>query len=669
MKMRRKVDVPYRTPYVPWSVNKKLYYNDWQAVDWSHEEHWDLRSGVLYWIRNKQWGGPVVWANHSFDGWDRAFGREHPEWFSTKSWEKMREVKYQQGVQPCLSNARLFEKNLEIIRGFLDGKPAPFPEAYFSGLRSDGGMFGMGLNDGGAYCHCRECVALGQYRSDPAFGIGVASDYFWSYVNRLAHEVRQTHPGASLIGIAYMGYTAPPRGIRFEPNVGVMYCRFPHRYWREDYKRRDYEEIRGYLEDCGARAFFTWDYVIHPPGSGHPFPPVIPRLVAEDAKHMAALPAFRGGFMEIPYKRVPKEGRYEWADNVWPHPVLDHFRVYFRLKVWDDKTADVEELVSEYFTKFYGPAAEAVRAFVEAMENRWRHPTIRLESGAFPPMGPCHYGDDTPRIWWERLGTPEFIERLQGLMDAARDAAPPGSIHARRVDLLDKGVMQLIVNNRLKYTESELARLPAIPEVKVPLGPAPEVDGRGDDPAWRTVPWQSITRTEMNGKATADSFFRAVADRDALYLFVECTEPLTENLVVQGEGDGLHVLSGDSLEVFLDQDPADGKCFHLGYDTRGGVYDSRVDETVTAGAAAGWKSDSRARTTIKAGQNWTAEIAIPWRNVAGGPVTAGRTWRLNVCRNRRTDRGGVEYTNWSVCGGSFHTPARFGRMTFYEADR
>ena len=32
----------------------------------------------------------------------------------------------------------------------------------------------------------------------------------------------------------------------------------------------------------------------------------------------------------------------------------------------------------------------------------------------------------------------------------------------------------MIVNNRLKYTESELARLPAIPEVKVPLGPAPE---------------------------------------------------------------------------------------------------------------------------------------------------------------------------------------------------
>ena len=670
MKIRRKVDVPYRTPYVPWSVNKKLYYNDYQSVDWRREEHWDLRSGVLYWIRNKQWGGPVVWANHSFDGWDQAFGRDHPEWFSTKSWAKMQQVKYQQGVQPCLSSTGLFRANLDLIRGFLDGKPAPFAQAYYSALPRNGSTFGIGLNDGGAYCYCRECVALGQYRSDPAFGIGVVSNYFWSYVNRLAHEVRQTHPRASLIGIAYMGYTAPPQGIRFEPNVRVMYCRFPHRYWRDDYKQRDYEEIRGYLEDCGARAFFTWDYVIHPPGGANPFPPIIPRLVAEDAKHMTALPAFRGGFMQIPYNRVRKEGPYEWGDNVWTHPVLDHFRVYFRLKVWDDKTLDVEELLSEYFTKFYGPAAAAVRGFVEAMENRWRHPTIRLESGAFPPMGPCHYGDDTPRIWWDRLGTPEFIRQLQDLMDAARKAAPPDSIYARRVDLLDRGVMQLILNNRLKYTQSKLARLPPIPGIKVPLGPAPEVDGRGDEPVWQKVPWQSITRTEVNQEATADARFRAVADRDGLYLLVECAEPLTEALVVHAEGRGLPVLSDDSLEIFLDEDPADGEYYHLGYNTRGSVYESRVDTTATAGDAAAWRSDSRARTTINANQNWTAEIAIPWQNVAGGPVVAGKRWRLNVCRNRWAAKEGVEYTNWSVCGrGGFHTAARFGHMTFCEGGR
>jgi len=36
------------------------------------------------------------------------------------------------------------------------------------------------------------------------------------------------------------------------------------------------------------------------------------------------------------------------------------------------------------------------------------------------------YGDDGPHLWWKRLGTPEFVEQLQGLMDAARKAALAG---------------------------------------------------------------------------------------------------------------------------------------------------------------------------------------------------------------------------------------------------
>ncbi len=664
MKVRRRVDVPYRTPYVPWAVNKQLYYNDYQTVDWRKSEHWDLRSGVLYWIRNKQWGGPVVWANHSFAGWDQAFGKEHPDWFNTKSWERMQQVSYQAGVQPCLSNPGLFQANLDLIRGFLDGKPSPFPQAYYSALRHDGGLFSMGLNDGGAYCYCKECVALGQYRSDPAYGIGVASTYWWSYVNRLAHEVGRTHPRAKLVGLAYMGYTAPPEGIKFEPNVGVVYCRFPHRYWREDYKRRDYEEIRKYLEECGAQAFFTWDYVLHPPASSNPFPAIIPRLVAEDAKHMTSLPAFKGGFMEITYNKVRKDGAYEWADNVWSSPVLDHFRVHFRLKVWDDQTLDVGTLLDEYFTKFYGPAAPQVRRFVEALESRWRDPELRKEGGAFPPMGPCHYGDDTTHFWWERMGTPEFIRQLQELMKAARRKAPAGTLYAQRVDLLDRGVLQLIANNRGKYVHSEMAKLPPVPELSVLIGSAPALDGRGDDPVWQAVPWQGITRTNENRAAAVGARFKAVADREGLYLLVECAEPLTGSLVAHTEGGGPAVLSDDSLEIFLDKDPTDGKYYHLGYNTRGAVYESSVHPAGAATDAAAWKSGSRCRTSISDQRNWTAEIAIPWQNVSGGPVRPGQSWRLNVCRNRLTTKGAIEYTNWSVCGGGFHTPARFGRLTF-----
>jgi hypothetical protein len=224
--------------------------------------------------------------------------------------------------------------------------------------------------------------------------------------------------------------------------------------------------------------------------------------------------------------------------------------------------------------------------------------------------------------------------------------------------------MQLILNNRSKYAGSDMAKLPAIPEIDVPIGPAPTIDGRGDEALWGKVPWQGITRTNMNKGLTFGARFRAVADRSTLYLLIECTEPFTEKILAEMAEDGPAVLFDDSLEIFIDRDPGDGKYYQLGYNTIGGVFGAFVDRTGTEKEAATWRSDSKVKVTLEPNKKWIAEIAIPWKSISGGPVTAGQTWRLNVCRNRRAGVKRVEYSNWSVCGGGFHNPARFGKITF-----
>jgi len=654
MKIRRKVDAPYRHAY-PWAINKRLYYSDYKAVDWQHDEHWDLRSGVLYWIRNKQWGGPVIRVNHSFAGWDKVYGQDHPEWFSTKNSEKMKTLHYQMQVNPCLSQKGVSQANLKIIRDFFSRRPAAHPNLYHS---AGGEFFGICLNDNGSFCRCAECVQ--QYRPDMG-PRGSLANYFWNYTNRLARDVRKTHPRAWLIGLAYMAYTDPPEGIKFGPNVGVMICRMPYRYWNQGYKDRDYDDIRRFMEDCGAGRLFTWEYLLHPWVDSNPFPPVIPRINAEDAKHLTNIPGFGGGYMQLQRNRLKKDGK----DNgdVWSSPVLDHFRLYFRLKLYDDKTLDVEEMLSDYYAKFYGPAAGQVREFIEALEGRWCDKKVRQASGALP----YEYGSSNARVWWEFLGTPDFIKKAEGLMAKAQKAAPAGSVYARRVDLLDKGIMQLILNNRRNYAGSGLAQLPALPQIDVPIGSAPTIDGRGDDRPWQHVAWQKITRTNMNKGASSESRFKAVADGHNLYLLVECTERFTERIVAQMEGSGPAVLSDDSLEIFIDRDPGDGKYYQLGYNSLGSVFDSRVDRTGTEKNAATWTSDSKVKATLALNEHWTAEIAIPWKNISGGAVTAGQTWRLNVCRNRKAGREDIDFTNWSVCGGGFHNPARFGKITFKVA--
>jgi len=663
MTLRRGVSAPHRTTY-PYAINRKLFYDDYTKVDWQHDDHWDLRSGVLYWIRHKNWGGPPFKLNHSFVNWDDAFGQDHPQWFSTKSWEKMQKLDYQFQTNPCLSQEGLFQANLEIIRAFYDGKPEPFTGAYWS---AGGRYFGICLNDNGSWCRCQPCVA--QYRPDMGQQ-GTLSNYFWNYVNRLARAAAETHPQARLIGLAYSDYTAPPRGIRFAPNVGVMICRMPYRYWHTAYQRQDYDAIRAFVEQCGATTLFTWEYLIHPWAESYPFVPVIPRINATDARFLAGMPAFGGGYMQLQINSVKRNG--EHAGLIWSHPVIDHFRLYFRMKLYDDPSLEVDALLSEYYETFYGPAAPQVRAFVEALEDRWCDPAAREASGAFPH----EYGSSNARVWWRYLGTEEFMQRARTLMAAALEAAPPETIYAQRVKLLDRGVLQLLENNRTNYLGTGLAKLPPVPELEVTIGPTPRLDGLDDDPAWQSASWQAITRTNMNQGATSRSRFKVVADERTLYLLVECSERATESIVALMEGDGPAVLSDDSIELFIAPEPSKGAYFQLGYNTLGSVFELALDRNGTTNATAAWKGGTRARVTMRANEHWTAEIAIPWPPISGGHVQAGETWRLNVCRNRQAgNRVGespasgdnVEFTNWSVCGGGFHNPDRFGRIRFVAA--
>src|SRR6185436_11746993 len=94
----------------------------------------DARGSLLYWIRNRAWGSTPHNANHSFHGYDEAFGQSHPEWFGTKSWDKMQSLiaarpgAYQTDIQPCLTSPGLLEEVVKAARDYFDGKPPVNPK-------------------------------------------------------------------------------------------------------------------------------------------------------------------------------------------------------------------------------------------------------------------------------------------------------------------------------------------------------------------------------------------------------------------------------------------------------------------------------------------------------------------------------------------------------------
>ena len=442
-KIRRKTHASETSS--PSAVNQRLYVTDFLArgKELDYDRDFDQRTAILYAIRNKRFGSVYLGANHSFHGWDKAFGKDHPEWFSTQSWEKMQEIiaenpgwGYQLKINPVLSNEALIKKQVEIIRGYLDGKPEPFPGAYWS---ASGQRFGISINDNGNVSQLPECVK--QY--EPEMGSrGNISRYFWGYVNRVAREVGKTHPEAEIIGLAYMAYSEPPKGeFKLEPNVSVMVCRFPILYWEPEYKKNDLEEIETWIRH-GAKHIYTWEYLVWPDYIH--VPAVLPQTYTNDAKWLVSHPQYKGGYIQMLSDKISsKDGNrsgYAWLD-----PQYNFFNFYFRLKLYDDPSLDPEQMFSEFYDRFYGPAGGAVRLFVDAMQNRWNDRQMRKESGFGAYVG------IPAKFYFEHMATQEFVDKMQKLMESAKKAAPEDSVYARRVDLLDKGILQVLIKNRARY--------------------------------------------------------------------------------------------------------------------------------------------------------------------------------------------------------------------------
>jgi len=65
---------------------------------------------------------------------------------------------------------------------------------------------------------------------------------------------------------------------------------------------------------------------------------------------------------------------------------------------------------------------------------------------------------------------------------------------------------------------------------------------------------------------------------------------------------------------------------------------------------------------------WTAEVAVPFKDLGISPPRDGDTWRMNFCRDFSVERGKArrarDWTTWSPIQGSFNSPEQFATVVF-----
>jgi hypothetical protein len=202
---------------------------------------------------------------------------------------------------------------------------------------------------------------------------------------------------------------------------------------------------------------------------------------------------------------------------------------------------------------------------------------------------------------------------------------------------------------------------PPLPANALPLPTAvcaktaepPKLDGKLDDACYqsasRLTGFRDINSGELAGEQTECWVLR---DGEALYVAFRClqTQPGPAKAQVTRR-DGA-VFGEESVELFLQPNPASGEYIHLATNALGRQFDEIGFDTA-------WDADWQVATE-RQDNAWTAELRIPFAALPIGPDAPER-WRMNLCRNAAH---GTQKLNsaWSCTYGGFHRPSRFGNL-------
>lgn len=365
-------------------------------------------------------GGERRIANHSFYGYydrflnrnSKAFEGYHPEYFSRHRLNKKADRAEggeifapvdtaHKPAQLCYSNEKLIEQVIRDARAYFDrvaaNEKAGLPPSAHWGRDT----FCLEPMDNGQFCECDACLKL--RRPDRKELRAEMSDYWFTFVNRIARAVKESHPGRKVSTLAYGTAREGMPSFPVEDNVTVHFCwsdnRSPHLNPLDGRQMAALKAWRAKYPDLGMG---VWLY------NGFPH---------ESGTWLSYVP-YPGFFASLFGKEMKLLKQLNVREMMFNCGLRDDFEYFLGLRWMWDPDLPLDSLKQEFFSA-YGPAASAIRRFYECVEARYCDVSL-YEGAAIPAYG--RGAHPNPYLCWGRLGTDEHLAELGRHMEAAEAA-------------------------------------------------------------------------------------------------------------------------------------------------------------------------------------------------------------------------------------------------------
>ncbi|MCA1810019.1 MAG: DUF4838 domain-containing protein [Lentisphaerae bacterium] len=465
--------------------------------------------------------------------------------------------------------------------------------------------------DGYRHCQCELCAGK------------TPSELVWGFVDSVARELYKTHPDRLVLCGAYAAYREPPETIeKFSPNVVV----------RISWTRPGLDDDTNWAEYCKIYVQ-PWSQRLAPKrlmrnaniqwSASRLFPIIHPRSIARELSAMHGLVI--GESSSVP--RNPQQK--------WENPGLSHLNVYVLSSYMWDNQQDLDKLLDEYYTLFYGPARDEMRAAFDFAEESypregWPSPSRVSSADRLRFVELLHEAK-------AKAGDTVYGKRIQLTIDQLQPLEKLRELHAMAAARGEVGYFPFMHNMAIGDRNKAAAQ-------------TFKLDGRLDELFWTAYHHGQGLKDNLTGnkrvKHNTGFYFKWY--EDALYFGIRCADPDAGNLnITATEKQDAAIHEGDCVTLLIETQ--DVSYYEITFNPAGAVWDADRSE---GGVGEKWSSQAEVATFVGDGY-WNVEARIPvalqeddpLHVVNGRMPTRGSPWYVNVIR-RRPRKDGNEVTAW-----------------------
>ena len=562
----------------------------------------------------------------AFLGYLQRFKKTHPEYFALmdnglRHYDENAARKSSRNGQFCFSSG-IREEIVKDAISFLKGEPASVRgvclsngKIAWSHSRFPVGMpyFNIMPNDSYYPCRCEKCRP--HYDNGPQ----EKSNFTWAFFNEVAQKVKSAGVKGYLTTMAYDGYSLVP-DMPVEDNILVMLAlRGPWNSRNEAIMKRDIGLLQAWNKKIN-RKLWLWTYPAKLRMGLHGIPNVAPHAVYDFFKR--SQPWIFGAYLEA------ETDRSEFS--------YLNFYVFSRF-AWDNSRS-LEDILSSYYKTMFGPAADSMRLFDEALEDRWmKIVSSYVETDEGPVVVP-----PTIHVVWNELYSPEFLAKQDALLKKAEAALKNSPDELKRVHFYRQKYHDAIIEQRKAW----------------------QAENSSQD-HWKAYMPSRLALIPIEAKAEVMTYVSISDEGDKWRFAFECEEPYMDKIPqVNRPHDDKNVWADGCVTVFLDPLCTREDFYQIEVSPFGTVTDLQHKNGINNYA---WESKAVVNCSREPGKGWKADVLIPKSSIEA-PSSNGMG--MNFMRYRVIPGLNVKTTmyQWNPSGKRPHTPAFWGRLMLGEKE-